>query len=375
MDFGVGFLSYDGCWQDAAKAEAAGFSHAWFVDGPATYNDVFVCMALAAQATERIKIGSLVAIPRHRIAPVTARAAASVDRLAPGRTILGLGTGFTSRAALGLKPIKVEELREGAYHCKALLEGKRIEYHEGTREGYASFWDYARFPSKDVPVPVFIAADGPGALDVTGQLADGWISALQWPDRANHQTSDGDPEPPTSLRRRQALVADAAAKAGRSLSDIYTMVSTSWCVLNDGESARSPRALERVGPYAVLAHFHKYVESPRLLEAAPDKVKREVQVYIDHVLKDAPRSAEELHQHLHAGHLNYLIDGEADHLTSEHVCSATITGTADEVVAAMRALERAGVNQVTLWPPIALIDDIFKEFQEEIIPRLAPSRT
>jgi alkanesulfonate monooxygenase SsuD/methylene tetrahydromethanopterin reductase-like flavin-dependent oxidoreductase (luciferase family) len=370
MDFGVGFIGYDGCWTDAAKAEQAGFSHAWFVDGPACYNDVFVCMALAARATSQIKIGSLVAIPEHRTSPVTARAAASVERLAPDRTILGLGTGFTSRAALGLKPIKVAQLRRHADDCKRLLRGERIAYSEGDREGYAEFWDSDRFPNSELPVPLYLAADGPGALEVTGELADGWITALQWPDRAPAQAADEELTAPASLLERRRLVDEAAQKTGRSIDEVYSMVSTSWCVLDDDEPADSPRALERAGPYAVLANFHKYVESPRLLAATPPETQAEVKAYIDDVLHDAPDDPAGRHRYLHAGHLDHLIPGEARHLTGAHVLNSTITGTADEVVQAMRALERAGFDQITLWPPTKLLDDVLDEFQTKILPRM-----
>ena len=56
MDFGIAFPSYLNAWKDAALAEDNGFTHAWFYDSQMIYSDVYVCMALAAEHTRRIKL-------------------------------------------------------------------------------------------------------------------------------------------------------------------------------------------------------------------------------------------------------------------------------------------------------------------------------
>ena len=70
-------------------------------------------MALAAQNTTSIKLGTLVAIPSNRLAPVTAAAAASINRIAPGRVIVGLGTGYTGRNTMGLPVCDIDAARAG----------------------------------------------------------------------------------------------------------------------------------------------------------------------------------------------------------------------------------------------------------------------
>ena len=82
-----------------------GFTHAWFYDSQLLYSDVFVCLALAAEHTKRIKLGPGVAIPSNRIEPVTAHSIATINLLAPGRAMLGIGTGFTGRNTMGLPPV------------------------------------------------------------------------------------------------------------------------------------------------------------------------------------------------------------------------------------------------------------------------------
>ncbi len=112
MDYGIGIPSYIDAWREVQAAEAAGFTHAWFYDSQLIYSDVYATMALAAQNTSRIKLGTLVAIPTNRIAPVTASAIATINKLAPGRVILAMGTGYTGRNTMGLPQMPVNRLKE-----------------------------------------------------------------------------------------------------------------------------------------------------------------------------------------------------------------------------------------------------------------------
>ena len=112
MDYGIGIPSYIDAWREVKAAEEAGFTHAWFYDSQLIYSDVYATMALAAQNTSRIKLGTLVAIPSNRIAPVTASAIATINKLAPGRVILAMGTGYTGRNTMGLPQITINQLRD-----------------------------------------------------------------------------------------------------------------------------------------------------------------------------------------------------------------------------------------------------------------------
>ena len=105
MDFGVGVVSAVDSWKVAQRAEALGFSHVWFADTQLICADVFVAMALAAEKTSRIRLGTGVLVPTNRIAPVAAAAIASLSRLAPGRIDVGVGTGYTARNTPGHPPL------------------------------------------------------------------------------------------------------------------------------------------------------------------------------------------------------------------------------------------------------------------------------
>ena len=107
---------------DTQYAEARGFSHAWFPDSHMIYGDVYACMALAASQTQRIRLGTGVAVATNRMAPVHAHSIATINALAPGRIDFGFGTGHTARRVMGLPPVRLDEFREQLRRCR---EGSR----------------------------------------------------------------------------------------------------------------------------------------------------------------------------------------------------------------------------------------------------------
>ncbi|MGA8058644.1 MAG: LLM class flavin-dependent oxidoreductase, partial [Candidatus Binataceae bacterium] len=96
MDFGCVFFASPEAYKDAALAERLGFSHGWLYDSQMLGSDVYAALALCAVNTRRLIIGPGVTNPLSRIAPVTACAIATINALAPGRVVLGIGTGNTA---------------------------------------------------------------------------------------------------------------------------------------------------------------------------------------------------------------------------------------------------------------------------------------
>ena len=124
MDYGFAFLSATDIHKDVALAERKGFTHAWLYDTQMICADVFQCLALCAIKTKKIKLGTNVTNPLSRIAPVTANNFATLNLLAPGRAIKGIGTGNTARRTLGMPAAKLSELREHVEICRGLLAGQ-----------------------------------------------------------------------------------------------------------------------------------------------------------------------------------------------------------------------------------------------------------
>jgi len=82
--------------------------------------------------------------------------------MAPGRAMLGIGTGFTGRNTMGLPPVKLERMREYIEMCRKLLRGEEVMYREGKRERAIRFLhpNHGYINLKD-PIPIHVAANGP----------------------------------------------------------------------------------------------------------------------------------------------------------------------------------------------------------------------
>ena len=105
MDIGLCIASKIDDMDYVVRAEELGYSHAWFADSQMIWSDVYACLAIAATRTTRIQLGTGVSVIGTRIAPVTAASIASINRLAPGRTFLALGSGNTAWRLMDHKPM------------------------------------------------------------------------------------------------------------------------------------------------------------------------------------------------------------------------------------------------------------------------------
>jgi 5,10-methylenetetrahydromethanopterin reductase len=148
---------------DVRRAEELGWDYALTPDSQLRRRDSYVMLAFAARATERIGLGVLLANPVNRHYSVTASSIATVDELAPGRTLLAYGAGDTAVRLAGLRPARVAELKRATELTRRLLRGESIDV--GTP-------DPTRLPHAR-PVPVWVAAGGPRTLRAAGRVADG----------------------------------------------------------------------------------------------------------------------------------------------------------------------------------------------------------
>ena len=155
--------SVDAFAADVRRAEALGWDAAFEPDSQLRRRDTYVLLAAAAKVTERITLGPLLANPVNRHPSVTASSIATIDELAPGRTIIGWGVGDTAVRLAGLKPARVKELETSTRLMRALLDGESVEV--GAERP-------ARLPHHR-PVPIWIAAGGPRTLRMAGGIADG----------------------------------------------------------------------------------------------------------------------------------------------------------------------------------------------------------
>lgn len=354
MDFGITFPSYVGAWRDAEIAEANGFTHAWFYDSQLLYSDVYACMALVAEHTRRLVLGTLVAIPSNRIAPVTASAVATINAIAPGRVILGIGTGFTGRNTMGLHAVPVRELARYVGQVRGLLAGEDVLFREGEAERWIRLLHRERgrgYLNLDDPIEIHVAANGPRALRVAAE-ADGWITPMLGLE---------------ALRGGFEAIAAARGTSERP----YTTLLTSSCVLRQGESLASPRVALRLGPIAVV-RAHAAWESARGgagLGLRDDELARRYGEYVDKYAAGIGSPADRRYLDVHEGHMVYLKPGE-EAFVSEQALMGALTGSADQIVERIRALEAAGVRNLAVQVVGTDGRELIEEFGRQVIARL-----
>jgi 5,10-methylenetetrahydromethanopterin reductase len=227
MQFGIALATDAESWKVVARAEALGFSHAWFYDTQMLSADCFVAMGAAAVKTSRIRLGTGVLIPSNRIAAVTANAFASLNKLAPGRIDFGVGTGFTGRRAMGLGAIKLAEMEDYVRVVLALLRGETVETDiEGSRRKIRFLNPGLGLINTHDPIGLHVSAYGPRAMALTAKLGAGWLNFVG--DEA------GGAKAINGMRA-------AWAKSGRAQDGLGAVAFALGCVLQNGEAADSPR--------------------------------------------------------------------------------------------------------------------------------------
>ena len=97
-----------GAASDARRLEDAGWSGFAMVDSQNLSGDVYVALAMAADATTRIGLGPGVTNPATRQAATTAGAIASVQRVSNGRAVMAIGRGDSALAHLGRSPARLD---------------------------------------------------------------------------------------------------------------------------------------------------------------------------------------------------------------------------------------------------------------------------
>jgi alkanesulfonate monooxygenase SsuD/methylene tetrahydromethanopterin reductase-like flavin-dependent oxidoreductase (luciferase family) len=183
-------------------AERLGYESAWIADSQMIWSDCYATLALAADRTSRIRLGSGVAIAGTRIAPVTASAIGTINRLAPGRTFLALGTGDTSMRTMGQEPMRLGEFTRYARNVRDLLDGENTSFTFGGTRDVRLLHQTQGYIQIEPRVPLHIAGSGPGSQGLAGALGDGLV---------------GGGTAPARIRASIANVQEGAKRSGREL--------------------------------------------------------------------------------------------------------------------------------------------------------------
>lgn len=353
MDFGIVTAKVDEIGY-ITHAENLGYTHCWVTDSQMIRSNCWAVLALAAVQTRHMRLGTGVNVPGLRLAPVAANGIATINRLAPGRCFISLGTGHTAMRMLGQKPMRLKPFRDYIRGVRTLLNGDELDYtlHGETHPIRFQMREH-NFIDLDHPIKLYVAGFGPGAQALAGELGDGLVSGIP--------RGGTIPEMLHNARR-------GAEQAGRRLApDFYTSIMVNLVMPEAGEALNSDRIIAQCGA-AVITGLHYLVA--RHLETGEDPpvyARPMWQGYMDW-LNAAPPAVR--HQRLHNSHYSFVDPQEAQFITPQLIKATCLTGAPEELVDQLQTLAQQGLNQIMLYPPLNRQYRVIEDFAEHVMSRL-----
>src|SRR3954471_2539825 len=208
------------------QAEALGYDSVWVTDSQMLFSDCYAVLALAARQTTRLRLGPGAAICGTRIPPVQVAAMATLNRLAPGRVHLAIGTGNTAMRTMGQRPMRIADYEEYLRVLSALLRGEVVDYtFAGTTRPITMLMHEREYMNLEPRIPLYVSGFGPRAMELSGEYGDGLVFTI----------------PPRGVPVAEALqnAARGAARAGRTLNDFHSCALTNVVLLEPGEAVDS----------------------------------------------------------------------------------------------------------------------------------------
>lgn len=358
MHMGICAASHIGDVDYVVRAEELGFSHAWMADSQMLWSDCFATLALVADRTTKINIGTGVAISGTRPAPVNAAGIATINALAPGRTFFGVGAGNTARRVMGLAPQRIAEFEEYLQTLAPLLRGEEALYHHDGREiPIKHIMQDKGFVNFDDPIPLYVSGFGPRSLGLAGRYGHGAVLGLA--------------ATPEAMAGVWHMLNEGAKTGGHEVApggDFYTTALTTMVVLDEGEAVDSDRVKAECGAMAMATVHYAYDQFRNFGHQPPNAL---AEIWDDYTALLETYPAERRHQRIHAGHNCWVLEEEERFLTPKVLQASSLIGTQDQLLARLDGLDRAGLSQVMLLPNFDTRFDVINRVAKDIIPYLA----
>lgn len=356
MDIGICVASHIGDIDYAVRAEELGFSSLWFADSQMIWSDCYATLALAADRTSRIRLGTGIAVSGTRPAPVTAASIATINALAPGRTFLGVGAGNTAMRIMGRKPQSIARFDRFLAELKPLLKGEEsiVDFGGGATpvrhimpdKGFVNFED---------PIPLYVSGFGPKSLALAGKHGDGAI--FGWP-------------PVQSVLERFLRMTQqgmAEHRAPPSSPAYRTTALTTVTLLDPGEPIDSARVKAECGAMA-MAGLHYAYDGWRQLNQPPPRAAEPI--WDDYVAMIESIPEERRHQRIHAGHNCWVLPEEEKFVTPELITNTCLVGTLDQVCERLHQYKDAGLDEIMILPAFDPRYEVIERVGKELIPAL-----
>ena len=317
---GIGSAYYNGeDWDQLVQytqaADRMGVTQAWSAE--AWGMDAIVPLAYLAAVTENINLGTGILQISSRVPSMIAMTAQSLDTVSKGRFVLGLGVSGPQvveglHGAAFAKPLS--RLREVVEILQIALKGEKLAY-EGEHYllprpgGEGKAIRLSQPPRPDLPI--YLATLGPKSLQMTGELADGWLGTCYLPEHAHIFLDD---------------LKAGAAKAGRSLADIDIQAGGYFEIGEDVERLIDERRPALAFTLGAMGSAKTNFYNDAFCRAGFEDTAKEVQ--------------------------SLWVDGKRDQaiarVPDDLVLMANLIGTEDMVKARLKAFRESGVNTLRL---------------------------
>jgi 5,10-methylenetetrahydromethanopterin reductase len=282
-------------------AEELGYARAWIYDSAPLWEDPFVHLALAAERTALIGLGTAVLIPDQRSVMTMASGIATIARISSGRFRACFGTGFTARLAVGQRPMTLNDLSDYVTALRQLLAGgTAIVDGKAARMLHAS----GLAESRPIKVPIWVSVFGPRGAALAGDVADGIV---------------GPPHP-----------------------TLPAAMIVSGTVLDSGEEQGSNRVRAAIGPWRVIDWHNAYAQGgAEAVDAMPGG-----RAWRETIEALAPKG--ERHLWTFEGHVTHL--PERDRQLLEYIDLKTMVGDAARISRQLSRLADMGFHEIVYTP-------------------------
>jgi probable F420-dependent oxidoreductase len=311
----------------AKLAEQHGFSHVWTFDSHLLWQEPYVIYSRILAETNRVIVGPMVTNPATRDWTVTASTYATLNEMYGNRTVCGIGRGDSAVRVTGGAPTTLKTLRESIHVIRELANSRAVEYNGAT----------VQFPwSVGSSLEMWVAAYGPLALKLAGEVGDGFILQLADLDIAAWMIK---------------TVRDAAEKVGRDPMSVKFCVAAPMYI---GDNIEHMRNQTRWFGGMVGNHVADIVAK----YGADGSVPKALTDYI------AAREGYDYNQHGLAGNTH------ADFVPDEIVDRFCLLGTAEQHIEKLRALKELGVDQFAGYLQHDNKEETLRVYGERVIPAL-----
>jgi probable F420-dependent oxidoreductase len=330
MDFGAVLQTNPPASRTVALAKLAeqhGFSHVWTFDSHLLWQEPYVIYSQILAETRRIIVGPMVTNPATRDWTVTASTYATLNEMYGNRTICGIGRGDSAVRVTNGKPTTLKDLRESIHVIRELANSRSVEHNGAT----------LRFPwSTGSTLDVWVAAYGPLALKLAGEVGDGFILQMADLDVAEWMI---------------ASVRTAADNAGRDPMSIKFCVAAPMDIGTDRQHMRDQNRWfgGMVGNH-VADIVAKYGSTSAVPAALTDYI--------------TGREGYDYNEHGRAGNTH------AEFVPDEIVDRFCVLGTADEHIEKLTALKAIGVDQFAGYLQHDNKEETLRVYGETVIPAM-----